>query len=148
MPKVFKVNDIPIGRHSIKIDFLGYENSTIQELIVGTGKEIDLTIPTYRILATTGHCYHQSDPQNGAALNDMATVSARSFSVDQVKRYAASINDPARMTSTFAGVAGNSELSNALIIRGNSPKGVLWRMEGVEIPNPSFCPRRGYGWGC
>ncbi len=28
-------------------------------------------------------------------------------------------------------------VSNQLVIRGNSPKGMLWRMEGVEIPNPN-----------
>ncbi|WP_298357500.1 TonB-dependent receptor [Runella sp.] len=139
----FKILDIPVGRHTLKITFLGYENGLVQELVVGTGKEIDLTIRLAESLQQLDAVTVKASAQNGTALNDMATVSARSFSVEQVKRYAAAINDPARMALTYAGVAGNSEQSNALIIRGNSPKGVLWRMEGVEIPNPNHFAEEG-----
>src|SRR5690606_4177254 len=74
----------------------------------------------------------------GAPLNDMAAVSARSFSVEETRRYAGAVDDPARLASAFAGVstAGGVQ-ENALVIRGNAPKGVLWRLEGVEIPNPN-----------
>jgi hypothetical protein len=139
----FKISTIPVGRHTLKITFIGYENGLVQELVVGTGKEIDLTIRLTESLQQLEAVTVKASAQNGTALNDMATVSARSFSVEQVKRYAAAINDPARMALTYAGVAGNSEQSNALIIRGNSPKGVLWRMEGVEIPNPNHFAEEG-----
>lgn len=139
----FKILEVPVGRHTLKITFLGYENGLVQELVVGTGKEIDLTIRLSESLQQLEAVTVKAATQNGTALNDMATVSARSFSVEQVKRYAAAINDPARMALTYAGVAGNSEQSNALIIRGNSPKGVLWRMEGVEIPNPNHFAEEG-----
>jgi hypothetical protein len=143
----FKILDIPVGRHTLKITFIGYENGLVQELVVGTGKEIDLTIRLNESLQHLDAVTVKASAQNGTALNDMATVSARSFSVEQVKRYAAAINDPARMALTYAGVAGNSEQSNALIIRGNSPKGVLWRMEGVEIPNPNHFAEEGASGG-
>lgn len=139
----FKMMGVPVGRHTLKISFLGYENGLIQELVVGAGKEIDLTIRLTESLQQLETVTVKAAPQNGAALNEMATVSARSFSVEQVKRYAAAINDPARMALTYAGVANNNEQSNALIIRGNSPKGVLWRMEGVEIPNPNHFAEEG-----
>lgn len=139
----FKILEVPVGRHTLKITSLGYENGLVQELVVGTGKEIDLTIRLSESLQQLEVVTVKAATQNGTALNDMATVSARSFSVEQVKRYAAAINDPARMALTYAGVAGNSEQSNALIIRGNSPKGVLWRMEGVEIPNPNHFAEEG-----
>src|SRR5690606_19602765 len=35
------------------------------------------------------------------------------------------------------GVAGDPTAGNTIIVRGNSPKGVLWRLEGMEIPNPN-----------
>lgn len=139
----FKILDIPVGRHTLKITFMGYENGLVQELVVGTGKEIDLSIRLTESLQQLETVTVKAPTPHGTALNDMATVSARSFSVEQVKRYAAAINDPARMALTYAGVAGNSEQSNALIIRGNSPKGVLWRMEGVEIPNPNHFAEEG-----
>ncbi|MCZ6693505.1 MAG: hypothetical protein O6939_06340, partial [Bacteroidetes bacterium] len=69
--------------------------------------------------------------------NEMAAVSARSFSVEETRRYAGGLDDPARMATAFAGVTMSSIGQNAIIIRGNAPKGVLWRIEGIEIPNPS-----------
>jgi len=71
------------------------------------------------------------------ALNSMASISARSFTVEETRRYAGSMDDPARMASAFAGVATGNLQDNAIIIRGNAPKGVSWRVEGVEVPNPS-----------
>jgi len=39
------------------------------------------------------------------------------------------------MVSSFAGVTSNAEGNNDIVVRGNSPKGILWRLEGIEIPN-------------
>ena len=42
------------------------------------------------------------------------------------------------MVANFAGVtSGNSDASNEIVVRGNSPRGLLWRLEGLEIPNPN-----------
>ncbi|MBK7637454.1 MAG: hypothetical protein IPJ13_26570 [Saprospiraceae bacterium] len=69
-------------------------------------------------------------------LNSMATVSARMLSVEEAKRYAGGFDDPARLASSFAGVASNTG-ENGITVRGNAPKFVQWKMEGIEIPNPN-----------
>jgi len=71
-------------------------------------------------------------------LNEMASVSARTFSVEEARRYAGAADDPARMAASFAGVTNGSAETNAIIIRGNAPTGVLWRAS----LNPLFlkCP--------
>jgi hypothetical protein len=74
---------------------------------------------------------------NYEVTNELATVSARGFNVEETQRYAGSRNDPARMASNFAGVSGANDARNDIIIRGNSPTGLLWRMEGLNIPNPN-----------
>ncbi|MEA3446159.1 MAG: TonB-dependent receptor, partial [Bacteroidota bacterium] len=71
------------------------------------------------------------------AINKMATVSARSFTVEETERYAGSLGDPSRMVSNYAGVAMTNDSRNDIIIRGNSPSGLLWRLDGIEIPNPN-----------
>ena len=70
-------------------------------------------------------------------LNEFSTVSTRTFSVEETQKYAAAINDPARMSMAFAGVIATDDGNNSIAIRGNAPNGLLWRMEGVEIPNPN-----------
>ena len=66
----------------------------------------------------------------------MATVSARTFSVEETQRYAGGLSDPARLASAFAGVSTGNLQDNSIIVRGNAPQGVQWRLEGVEIPSP------------
>ena len=34
----FKITGVTVGRHTLKVSFLGYENGLIQELVVGAGK--------------------------------------------------------------------------------------------------------------
>ena len=81
--------------------------------------------------------------KKGELVNKMATVSARSFSVEESNRFAGSKNDVARMAQNFAGVQGADDSRNDIIIRGNSPSGVLFRMEGIDIPNPNHFARFG-----
>jgi hypothetical protein len=48
--------------------------------------------------------------------------------VEEARRYAGGVDDPALLATAFAGVAGSMS-SNAIVVRGNAPKGLLWQME-------------------
>ncbi len=143
----FRIEKVPVGRHSFKITSIGYDDAFVQEINVGSGKEVELNIKLTESFRALNEVVVKAQKENGAPLNDMVSVSGRSFTVDQTKRFAASVNDPARMAMSFAGVAATDDGSNQLIIRGNSPKGMLWRMEGVEIPNPNHFAQEGAGGG-
>ena len=73
----------------------------------------------------------------GDAINEFATVSSRTFSIEETERYAGSRGEPSRMAANYAGVLGNNDNSNDIVVRGNTPIGLLWRMDGVNIPNPN-----------
>lgn len=143
----FRIEKVPVGRHSFKITSIGYDDAFVQEINVGSGKEVELNIKLTESFKALNEVIVKAQKENGAPLNDMVSVSGRSFTVDQTKRFAASVNDPARMAMSFAGVAATDDGSNQLIIRGNSPKGMLWRMEGVEIPNPNHFAQEGASGG-
>jgi hypothetical protein len=143
----FRIEKVPVGRHSFKITSIGYDDAFVQEINVGSGKEVELNIKLTESFRALNEVVVKAQKENGAPLNDMVSVSGRSFTVDQTKRFAASVSDPARMAMSFAGVAATDDGSNQLIIRGNSPKGMLWRMEGVEIPNPNHFAQEGASGG-
>ncbi len=143
----FRIESVPVGRHSFKITSVGYDDAFLQEVTVGSGKEVELTIKLTESFKKLNEVVIKAQKENGAPLNDMVSVSGRSFTVDQTKRFAAAVNDPARMALSFAGVATNDDGSNQIIVRGNSPKGMLWRMEGVEIPNPNHFANEGSSGG-
>lgn len=133
----FRIASVPFGRYTIQVSFVGYEPTTVPAVLVSSGKEVVLTIPlkqaSNQIDEVTVKAYSRKDKP----LNTMASISARSFTVEETRRYAGGLDDPARMASAFAGVTVGNIQDNAIIIRGNSPKGVSWRLEGVEIPNPN-----------
>lgn len=134
---VFLLTNIPLGRQTIKISYLGYKPQTISNLLVTSGKEIAVEIRLQEDVTAVEEVVVKTSLRKEKALNKMASVSARTFSVEETERYAGSLGDPARMVANYAGVATQNDARNDIIIRGNSPAGVLWRLEGVEIPNPN-----------
>lgn len=143
----FEIKDVPVGRHTVKISSIGYEEAAIPELLVGSGKEIVLTIRLLESFTQLNEIVVTAEPEKGQPLNDMATVSARSFTVEETQRYAASLNDPGRMVLSFAGVSSDDDGSNEIVVRGNSPRGVQWRIEGIEVPNPNHFGEEGSSGG-
>ena len=144
----FRFNRIPIGRYDIKVSFMGYETQVIPEQMVSTGKEIVLTIKMREQIAELEEVVIKAFTQKDKPLNSMATASARTFSVEEARRYAGGFDDPARLASSFAGITTENLRDNTIVIRGNSPKGLHWRLEGVEIPNPSHFANLGtFGGG-
>jgi hypothetical protein len=129
---------IPLGRYRISFSRLGYTPTSIPNLELRSGKEINLPVELEEAPQFLQEVLVVSERAKDQAKNEMALVSTRQFSVTEANRYAGGFQDPARMTLNFAGVTNaGSDQNNEIIIRGNSPKGLLWRMEGIEIPNPN-----------
>ena len=133
----FKLKGIPIGRQNLNVTLIGYEEAVIRNIEVTSSKEVVVEIRLKELIKMLDEVIVRSAKQKNKALNEAAVVSARQFSVDEAVRYAGTRNDPSRMAQNFAGVSGTNDARNDIIIRGNSPAGVLWRMEGIDIPNPN-----------
>lgn len=133
----FVIPNVPVGRQSFLFQYMGYETATITEVLVTSGKELELNMSLTESLQKMDEVTITATKNRGDALNEFATISARSISVEESKRYAASFADPARMAQNFMGVSNGGDLFNGIVVRGNSPKSILWRLEGIEIPNPN-----------
>ncbi len=132
----FIIPDVPIGRHTLICTYVGYQDF-ITDINLNSGKEVILTIEMEESVSDMGDLVIKDDTPRGEAGNEMAMVSARRFSVEETDRYAGSRGDPARMASNYAGVQGTDDSRNDIVVRGNSPIGVLWQVEGIQIPNPN-----------
>ncbi|MBZ0098528.1 MAG: carboxypeptidase-like regulatory domain-containing protein, partial [Taibaiella sp.] len=130
----FILNDVPVGKHTVQVSYIGYNSLTIPGVLVTSGKEVLLNI-SMEESATRLEEVVISDRRDH--INEMALVSAKTFDVQETERYAGSRADPARMASNFAGVLGADDSRNDIIVRGNSPQGILWRLEDIDIPNPN-----------
>ncbi|MBN2520271.1 MAG: TonB-dependent receptor [Bacteroidales bacterium] len=126
---------VPVGRQSFIISYIGYSPVFINNIEIGSGKEIFLDIKLEEKPDKINEVYIKPDKLN--TVNEMALISSRSFTIEETNKYAGSWGDPARMVSGFAGVISAGDQRNDIIIRGNSPLNLLWKLEGVSIPNPN-----------
>jgi hypothetical protein len=133
----FKFSMLPIGRYNVVVSYLGYSQKVIPNILLGAGKEVYLNIELTENLKKLEEVVVKVRKNKGEPLNEMASVSARSVTVEETQRFAGSFNDPSRMVSSYAGVASDPDGNNDIVIRGNSPRGLLWRIEGVDVANPN-----------
>lgn len=133
----FKLEGVTVGKHEISVGFMGYQPVRLRNLLVKSGKELVLNIELEELVVTTEEIVVKAYSRKDKARNEMATVSARSFTVEETERYAGTWLDPSRMAANYAGVMAVGDQRNDIIIRGNSPLGLLWQLEGINIPNPN-----------
>lgn len=133
----FLLSNVPVGRHAVYARYLGFEDLARNNVLVTTGVAKELILPMVESIAALEGVEVVAKKNRAETVNASALVSTRSFSVEEASRFAGSFNDPARMAQSFAGVVNGNDENNEIIIRGNSPRGVLWRLEGLEIPNPN-----------
>ena len=132
----FLLENIPVGRISLQISYVGFNTIVLTHLNLLSGKELVLNIEMEEKIQTMDEVVIVAR-NKGETINTMASISARTFSVEESQRYAGARNDVSRMAANYAGVSTSNDALNDIVIRGNSPSGLLWRLEGVDIPNPN-----------
>ncbi|RKO70304.1 TonB-dependent receptor [Sphingobacterium puteale] len=142
---VFRLMQVPVGRQVLRVRMAGYRQEELSELLITSGRENILNIEMEPQANTLNEAvvYANTGKQ---PLNQMAMTSGRSFSPEETNRYAGAFFDPARMAQSFPGVVAGGD-DNEIIVRGNSPKSLQWRLEGIEIVNPNHFGAEGAAGG-
>ncbi len=130
------LTDIAPDRYEIKVSYMGYKEVVIPNVIVTSGKEVILDVTMEDEFKKLDDVVIKASNKAGT-VNKLATVSARTFSMEEVNRYAGGRSDVARLAANFAGVSTPDDSRNDIVIRGNSPVGVLWRIDGMNVTNPN-----------
>jgi len=137
--------EVEIGRKIVAVQLFGYEpTSAVVEL--NSAKQAVIRVAMTESTVKLDEVEVVAAPR-GEVKNEMAVVSARKFSVEETNLYAGSRGEPARMATNFAGVQGSDDTRNDIVVRGNTPAGILYRFEGINIPNPNHFAIPGTGGG-
>ena len=143
----FRIVHVPIGRYNLQVSSVGYEPLIVREQLLTSAKEGYNEIALHEKVLNLDEVVVRPAVNKEQPLNPMALAGARMFSVEETNRFAGGFDDPARLVSSFAGVAGNLA-TNSISVHGNSPQFLQWRLEGIEIPNPThFADMSGLGGG-
>lgn len=132
--------EVEIGRKIVAVQLFGY-NPTSAVVELNSAKQAVIRIAMTESTVKLDEVQVVAAPR-GEVKNEMAVVSARKFSVEETNLYAGSRGEPARMATNFAGVQGSDDTRNDIVVRGNTPAGILYRFEGINIPNPNHFAKR------
>lgn len=143
----FSLKNVPVGRQQIQCTYFGYESYLSDPFIVNSARETYLSILLTEAVLKTQEVVVTAKRRGNEPINELAMLSTRSFSAEETQRYAASANDPGRMAQALPGVQPSRDSRSDIVVRGNSGIGLLWRLEGVDIPNPNHFARRGSSGG-
>lgn len=133
----FRIEHVPLGRQVLEVSFLGYERKLIPNVLILSGREMVLDLTIRESIQQMDEVVVKANDHRGQAINQMSLVGSRSVSAEETSRFAGGFNDPSRIVSSLAGVNNTGDGSNDIIVRGNSPKYIQWRLEGVQITNPN-----------
>ncbi len=135
---LYRIENVKTVRHQLKISAVGYETVLLSEVLVESGKELVLDIKLRTGNIEIPEIVISAD-QNTRTLAPISQL----ITIEQVLRYPATFNDPARLAASLAGVAGDNDAANHISIRGNSPHSMSWRIENAEIVNPNHLSNAG-----
>ena len=133
---IFRIDNVPIGRIAVRISYLGYETKSISDIIIDSGKEVVLDLNMQESVSKIDEVVIKAYRKKGESINDMSQLSTHSITLEETKRFTGGMDDPARVVSSFAGVASTPDGSSDIIVRGNSPKYMQWTLDGSEISSP------------
>ena len=129
----FRIEDVPVGRQTFSVQFIGYKSINLPNVLVTAGKQVVLNIQLEESVEQLAEIVVTADADKDLPINELAKVSARTFSLEEVTRFSGGRNDVARLATSFAGVSAPNDSRNDIVVRGNSPVGLLWRIEGIPI---------------
>jgi hypothetical protein len=132
----FRIERVPVGRITLQLSYIGYEPKTIPDIVVNSGKEVVLDFALQEAVIKMDEAVVKAYRKKGEAINEMSQLSLHSITLEETKRFTGGMDDPARVVSSFAGVASTPDGSSDIIVRGNSPKYMQWRLDGAEISSP------------
>jgi hypothetical protein len=131
----FRIEKVPLGRISLQLSYIGYETKTASDIVVNSGKEVVVDLSMQEAVIKMQEAVVKAYRKKGEAINEMSQLSLHSITLEETKRFTGGMDDPARVVSSYAGVA-SSDASSDIIVRGNSPKYMQWRLDGAEISSP------------
>lgn len=136
MDGIFTLQDVPIGRVSLLISYVGFEPIIIPEIKIVAGSVTPILAELQPSAESLDEVVIKARVIKSQSINKLAMVGSRMLSIEEAQRYAGGFDDPARLASSFAGVSSGIA-NNAIIVRGNAPKYLQWRLQDIEIPNPN-----------
>jgi len=81
----FIIEDVPVGRYTMLVSYVGYKSFIMRDILVGTGKEVFLDVGLKELLVEMEGVSVVANINKDQTINPMAGISARSFTVEETE---------------------------------------------------------------
>ena len=131
----FSIEAPEAGRYLLFIEKSGFQNAE-EEVLIISGKDIFIHFTLQErttlleAVAVTGV---KENPVSGSY----------TIPIEKALRMPANFFDPLRLVTILPGVSNGNDQANGISIRGYSPNGLLWRLQGLDIVNPNHLANAG-----
>lgn len=145
---VFNFVKIPLGIYDISFAHLEYEAFILPDITLTSSRVENITVGLVEAFKQLNELTINPHKDRSKNNNEMSTNSVKTIYVQDMQKLAGSLDDPIRVAGMMPGVTSEAAFSeNFVSIRGNSPRGLKYQMEGVEVINPSHFARIGSSGG-
>lgn len=138
----YAIYGIDAGIYTVLYSMIGYEQVVETDVLIrgsrSTIKNLELSqsvVESSDEVTVTAYSYFERDEE--------IPVSYRNLSYEEVRRSPGAREDVSRMVQNLPGITPTTDDRNDLVVRGGSPAEVLYRVDGIEIPNPNHFPTQG-----
>ena len=133
----FRFDQVPTGTITIFLVGADHHGLIKEDIKVLSSKEtvIDILMKPNSVELKTIEV--TANALKGEPINTMAINSALSITTEETNKFAGSWDDPMRVITAYPGVVQQSSGFNNFTIRGNSPIGMMYRIEGAPVHNPN-----------
>lgn len=140
---------IELGMYDISFTHVNYQAFILPDITLISSKESFLTVNLVEGFEQLGEVtINQPKKDRSQTNNEMVTNSVKTIYPQDMSKLAGSLDDPIRVAGMMPGVTSDAAFSeNFVSIRGNSPRGLKYMMEGVELFNPTHFARIGSSGG-
>jgi hypothetical protein len=131
----FSIRNVQPGRYALKVSFTGYQFWE-QEVLVISSRSPFIVVSLEELPSILSEV-----EISASAMNDLPAEQI--VSIEKTFRVPANFFDPARVITSYPGVMTANDQNNTIIVRGNSPAGLLWRVNGLDVVNPNHLANAG-----
>lgn len=132
----FTFSRVVPGRYILQASSVGYESAQ-QEIIVISARPTDILFS----LQEFQHTLDEVEIKGTRA--ETFIPGEQVISAEKTLRLPANFFDPVRVVTSYPGVMTANDQNNTIVIRGNSPAGLLWRINGLDVVNPNHLANAG-----
>jgi hypothetical protein len=125
-----------VGRYKLSATFTGYRTFHDEVLVIAGKANL------FKITLSPAETVLQAVEVQSQVTGD-EVPGLQSLSIEKTLRVPANFFDPVRVITAYPAVVAANDQANGIIVRGNSPNGLLWRLNGLDIVNPNHLSNAG-----